>query len=77
MTKKELKERLVKEGMPKDAYWLDEDAVSMGEELCLLKNENLWEVYYSERGLKSNLKIFEKEEEACENFYNRIIKMCS
>ncbi|MBU6121894.1 hypothetical protein [Hymenobacter siberiensis] len=31
-----------------------------------------WEVYYSERGQKSNLKIFTSESEACKYFWDTI-----
>lgn len=41
----------------------------------LLKNNNRrWEVFYSERGLKSSLKVFESESEACEELFRRLKK---
>ena len=39
--------------------------------LCIVK-EDKWQVYYSERGNKSGLKIFETETEACEYFLGEI-----
>ena len=36
------------------------------------KNENKWEVFFSERGNKNDLKIFETEQKACEYFFNYI-----
>ena len=41
------------------------------EKLCIVKEES-WQVYYSERGHKSGLKIFETEAEACEFFYRKM-----
>ena len=41
------------------------------EKLCIVK-EDKWKVYYSERGNKSGLKVFETETEACEYFLREI-----
>lgn len=41
------------------------------EKLCIVK-EDKWQVYYSERGRKSGLKIFETESEACEFFLRKM-----
>lgn len=41
------------------------------EKLCLVK-EDIWQVYYSERGNKSGLKVFETESEACEFFLRKM-----
>lgn len=41
---------------------------------CLGENGNIWEVYYSERGIKSNLRTFQTEDDACNYFYNWFIK---
>lgn len=45
------------------------------ESLCINYNGRQWEVYYSERGNKSNMNIFNTENEACEYFYNYLLKM--
>lgn len=45
------------------------------EQLCLVKCENNWEVYYSERGRKSGLKIFTDEESACNYFFEKVKQM--
>lgn len=47
-------------GFPNEAY-------------CFNYVDGVWEVYYSERGNKTGLKQFEKEEEACEYFYTEIM----
>lgn len=45
------------------------------ERLCIIK-EDLWKVYYSERGHKSALKEFQTELEACEYFFEKNKKVC-
>lgn len=45
------------------------------EVLCLNKRDNILEVYYSERGLKSNLKKFDTEDDACEYFYKTVLEL--
>lgn len=41
------------------------------ERFCIVK-EDMWQVYYSERGKKAGQKLFETEEEACEYFYEKM-----
>lgn len=72
MTKIELQKRLQEEHIRNDAYCLDGGLPN--EAFCLNKNGKQWEVYYSERGGKSGLKIFNSEEEACSYFYNLLVK---
>ncbi len=74
MKKQELKQRLIYEQIPINSYWLDEGGPCLGEVYCLSKNKNTWEVYYSERGQKTNLKVFDEEETACDYFYDWLIK---
>ncbi len=73
MTKKELEQKLIKEKVARDLYSLDGGFPN--EAYCLNHdhNRNIWEVYYSERGQKTGLKSFNKEEEACEYFYSLVI----
>jgi len=73
VNKTELEERLIKEGIPKDSYCLNGGYPN--DSYCLFKNNGKWEVYYSERGKKSGLKLFMSEEEACEYFYNELIQV--
>lgn len=42
------------------------------EVFCLNENSGKWEVYYSERGNKSDLKVFDNESDACEYFLREI-----
>jgi hypothetical protein len=46
-------------GLPNEAY-------------CLGKTPNGWEVYYSERGGKTALKVFSEEHLACIEFIRRV-----
>ncbi|NLK78583.1 MAG: hypothetical protein GX284_12950 [Clostridiales bacterium] len=70
MTIKELEQELEQIGVPKDLY-----SIMIGglpnEKLCIVR-EGKWQVYYSERGNKSGLKVFETETEACEFFLRKM-----
>ena len=48
-------------GLPNESYVLNK-----------VSNE-LWEVYYGERGEKTGLKIFNTETDACQHFLERIL----
>ncbi len=65
----DLEKRLIEENCPR-VYSLKGGLPN--EEYCIGFNNGSWEVYYSERGIKSGLKIFDNEEDACEYFYNNI-----
>ena len=73
MTINELKNTLKKLKIPENMY-----SIGIGgfpnEVYCLNFNGEKWEVYYSERGLKSGLKEFNKAEEACKYFYDKLKK---
>ncbi|AEH46502.1 MULTISPECIES: hypothetical protein [Anoxybacillaceae] len=73
MKKDELHQLLLDLDVPKDLYSLKGGLPN--EALCLNKEGSVWEVYYSERGVKSQLKIFKSEEEACEYFYKTILEL--
>lgn len=70
MTKNELKERLIREGVPEFLYSLS--ATTPNEAFVLHQNGDKWEVYYGERGYKRDLQIFDNESDACENIYPKI-----
>ncbi|MED1601774.1 hypothetical protein [Alkalihalophilus marmarensis] len=72
MKKKELQQALIKANIPEGLYNLSGGLPN--ESLCLNK-EGTWEVYYSERGLKSQIEKFDTEEQACEYFYKTIIEL--
>lgn len=73
MTKNDLREMLIDCNIPKDTYSLDGGLPN--EAYCLNQNGELWEVYYSERGQKSGMEIFETETEACDYFYKSLVQM--
>ncbi len=70
MTIKELESTLVQMGISDELYSIMTGGFP-NEKLCIV-NEDKWQVYYSERGNKSGLKIFETEAEACEYFLRKI-----
>ncbi|PLR77050.1 hypothetical protein CU633_12610 [Bacillus sp. V3-13] len=67
----ELEQKLLSNNIPKDLYSLRGGYPN--EAFCINKESQIWEVYYSERGIKSNLKTFNSEEDACNYFYNWLI----
>jgi hypothetical protein len=71
MKKYDLQKILRNENVPQDSYYLDGGYPN--EAYCLGFNEDVWEVYYSERGKKTSLKTFADEEDACNYFYNWLI----
>jgi len=70
MNKIELENLLISKGVPKQYYALKGGLPN--EAYTLNKDENKWEVYYSERGNKSGLQMFDSEEAACDYFYKLI-----
>ena len=70
MTIVELEKELNKIGVPKELYSLMIGGFP-NEKLCIVEEET-WQVYYSERGHKSGLKVFDTETEACEFFLRKM-----
>ena len=62
----ELKHKLKELAIPEDSYCLTGGLPN--EAYCIYNSNNIWEVYYSERGLKTNRKIFTDEASACKYF---------
>ena len=62
----QLRDELSKLEIPKSAYQLKRGLFN--EVFCIGMENNIWEVYYSERGNKTNRKVFDSEESACEYF---------
>lgn len=74
MTLSELKTIILEnKKIPIDSYSLNGGFPN--ESLCITLEGDKWEVYYSERGKKTQLTFFETETEACEQFYARLQKM--
>ena len=70
MTIIELERELLHLGISSDLYSIMTGGLP-NEKVCIVKDDK-WQVYYSERGKKSGLKIFETETEACEYFLHKI-----
>ncbi|MEK5521413.1 hypothetical protein [Heyndrickxia sp. FSL W8-0423] len=70
MNKNELLQLLINSNVPQDLYSLKGGLPN--EALCLNEENGQWEVYYCERGIKSQIKKFGSEDNACEYFYKEI-----
>jgi hypothetical protein len=68
MLKFELKDKLREEGINVLSYSLNGGLPN--EAYCLNQSAGKWEVYYSERGSKAGLRIFDLERDACVYLYN-------
>ena len=72
MKLKDLKTKLEKSGVA--SHWYSLSGGLPNEAFCINHiSQNNWEVYYSERGQKSALGIFEDEYYACLYFWNLIM----
>jgi len=67
-----LKEKLKQLGISPDMYCLTGGLPN--ECYCISSEDNKWEVYYSERGKKTGLKIFNNEHDACQYFFTILNK---
>ena len=75
MTVAQLEQELEMMEIPNELYSIMVGGLP-NEKLCLVKEET-WQVYYSERGNKSGLKVFETEAEACEFFLKKVQRYAS
>jgi len=73
MTVEELKMHLVQLAVPEHMYSILKGGFP-NEALCLVREANSWEVYYSERGQKSGTKRFAEETAACEYMLGKLLK---
>ena len=71
--KEELRQSLINANIPDDLYNLNGGLPN--EAFCLNKEGDVWEVYYSERGVKSQKKEFDSEDEACNYLYKVILEL--
>jgi len=70
MNSNQLKVKILEENFPENSYSLLSSAKD--ETLCLQCVKSNWIVFYSERGLQTNKKIFDSEDEACSYFYQEL-----
>jgi len=75
MKRRELKNLLIKENIPKTIYSLDGGLPN--EKICLDFEKNKWIVYYSDRGVRTGLVEFAAEDDACDYVFNQIIAIIS
>ena len=68
----ELKIMLEKEMICKNLYSFFGD--DLGDRLVLSKDIQNWIVYYTEKGERYDAKLFNTEEQACDYFFNEILK---
>ncbi len=72
MKVRELERVLVAAGIRQDAY--DLRGGLPAERYCIQRVGRGWEVYYSEHGVKSELKVFASESDAVEYFLRFILE---
>ena len=65
MTVDDLKTGLLKRGLRPNAVSFQNGALTAAEQYCIDFDNNVWEVYYFERGNKNDLKQFNDEQAAC------------
>jgi len=69
----ELQSKLASSNLPADAYCLTGGLPN--EAYCIEQGTNgKWHTYYSERGLRTGLKTFDTEEEACDSFFSTVVR---
>lgn len=69
----ELREKLLEKRIPLEMYSLLKGGTP-NEQYCIIRSCGHWEIYYSEHGRKTGIKIFKKEEDACIYFYKKILQ---
>ena len=73
MNREEVQRTLKDKGISEDMYSLNGGLPN--ESYCLEKGKDVWEVYYSERGVKTSLRLFDTEDEACQHLLKRVVRM--
>lgn len=72
MELKELKDKLAIYSVPENSYCLTGGLPN--EAYCIKHEVDSWQVYYSERGRRSELQTFRNEQAACEYFLAWVIR---
>lgn len=69
MTIKEVEQFLIAAGLPPgDGFYVLDGGMGPGECFAIQYDGNVWQVFYSERGMKKQLRVFATEEEAVHYF---------
>jgi len=73
MNLSELETKLANSSLPDDAYSLTGGLPN--EAYCIEQTpDGKWHTYYSERGLRTGLKTFDTEDEACDYFFSKYVR---
>lgn len=72
MNKSELKRMLEQADVPQEMYNLDECGRD-DEKFCMIQYGKKWNIFFSERGIKTTNESFETEEDACDFIYHQLI----
>jgi hypothetical protein len=68
----ELEHKLSVSNIPKDAYSLSGGLPN--EAHCIESVDGRWQVYYSERGIRTGVRRFDTEREACDDLLDRVTR---
>lgn len=71
MNRQSVKKALMKAGVPVDIYHLGGKG-RKDQKLCIEETPRGWLVYYSERGKKFDLSVYDSKEKACRELYRRL-----
>ncbi len=72
MDKKQLMDILKKSHYPEDSYGIDE---IKNESLCMVEEHDLWVIFYSEKGQRSDSEYYDNENVACSEFLRQYREM--
>ena len=67
-----LREQLIELRIPDDKYCLDGGLPN--EAYCIEQDNGTWKTYYSERGRRTDIKLFSNEHGACEHMLALLTK---
>lgn len=70
MKVEEMRQKIDDLNISKDLYSILQGG-NPNEKLCLVY-EDVWKIYYSERGKRTGEKLYLSEEEACEDFLSKL-----
>lgn len=75
MNKEKLRSILLNKGISRSYYSLEGGLPN--EKLCLDYENGEWTVYYSERGIRTGIRYFDNEEDACDYLLHAIEESAS
>lgn len=73
MNKNDLQKQLITLNIDPNSYCLENGHPN--EALCLDNNYGKWSIYYSEKGLRTDEKFYNNEDDACREFLLQIKEM--